>query len=106
MVVTIHQPEHLPWLGFFNKIENADEFIVLDNVQFSKGNFQNRNQVLVNGVGTYISVPVKLEKYKEKTIADLEIYSDADVHWKRKYLRTIEFNYKHHLFFPAIENLV
>lgn len=110
MVVAIHQPEHLPWLGFFNKMANADEFIVLDNVQYSKGNFQNRNQVLVNGTGRYISVPVKLEKYKEKTIADMEIYSDSDVPWKSKYLKTIEYNYKHHPFFkdyfPFFEDLL
>lgn len=110
MVVAIHQPEHLPWLGFFNKIVNADEFIVLDNVQYSKGNFQNRNRILVNGAGTYISVPVKLERYKEKTIADMEIYSDFDVRWKTKYLKTIEYNYKHHPFFgdyfPFFEDLL
>lgn len=110
MVVAIHQPEHLPWLGFFNKMANADEFIVLDNVQYCKRNFQNRNQILVNGVGMYISVPVKLENYREKTIADMEIYSDSDVPWKSKYLRTIEYNYKHHPFFgdyfPFFEDLM
>ena len=110
MVVAIHQPEHLPWLGFFNKMANADEFIVLDNVQYCKRNFQNRNRILVNGVGTYISVPVELEKYREKTIADMEIYSDSVVPWKSKYLKMIEYNYKHHPFFgeyfPFFEDLV
>ena len=110
MVVAIHQPEHLPWLGFFNKMANADEFIVLDNVQYCKRNFQNRNQVLVNGVGMYINVPVKLEKYREKTIADMEIYSDSDVPWKSRYLKTIEYNYKRHPFFgdyfPFFEDLL
>lgn len=51
MVVAIHQPEHLPWLGFFNKMANADEFVILDNVQYRKRYFQNRNKILVNGGG-------------------------------------------------------
>src|SRR6185436_2663521 len=41
----IHQPEHLPWMGFFEKMQRADLFVMLDDVQFSKGDFQNRNRV-------------------------------------------------------------
>ncbi len=110
MVVTIHQPEHLPWLGFFNKMANADEIIILDNVQYRKRYFQNRNKILVNGREKYIGVPVKLDHYREKTIADMEIYRDEDVPWKNKYLKTIEYHYRQHPYFheyyPFFENLV
>ena len=110
MVVTIHQPEHLPWLGFFNKMANADEMIILDNVQYRKRYFQNRNKILVNGVEKYIGVPVKLEKYREKTIADMEIYLDEEVPWEDKYLKTIQYNYKQHPFYheyyPFFEDLI
>jgi len=110
MVVTIHQPEHLPWLGFFNKMANADEIVILDNVQYRKRYFQNRNKILVNNVEKYIGVPVKLEQYREKTIADMEIFSDVEVPWKDKYLKTIRYNYKHHPYFneyyPFFENLL
>lgn len=110
MIVAIHQPEHLPWLGFFNKMANADEFIILDNVQYRKRYFQNRNRILVNGTGMYIGIPVKLDHYREKTIADMEIYSDAEIPWKGKYLKAIEYNYKHHPFyseyFPFFEDLL
>ena len=99
MVVTIHQPEHLPWLGFFNKMANADELVILDNVQYRKRYFQNRNKIIVNGTDAYIGIPVKLENYRKKTIVDMEIFSDNEVPWKNKYLKTIEYNYKHHPFF-------
>ena len=33
MIVTIHQPEHMPWLGFFHKVSQADLFVILDSVQ-------------------------------------------------------------------------
>jgi hypothetical protein len=48
LIVAIHQPEHLPWLGFFNKIDQADLFVLLDVVQFRKNYFQNRNRILAH----------------------------------------------------------
>ena len=110
MIVAIHQPEHLPWLGFFNKMMNADEMIILDNVQYRKRYFQNRNKILVGGVAKYIGVPVKLEEYRDKTIADMEIFSDAEVPWEDKYLKTIQYNYTQHPFYheyyPFFEELI
>ena len=66
MIVAIHQPEHLPWIGFFNKMMNADVLVILDDVQYRKRYFQNRNQILVNGEKKYIGVPVNIENYREK----------------------------------------
>lgn len=110
MIVGIHQPEHLPWLGFFNKMANSDKLIILDNVQYRKRYYQNRNKILVSGRGAYIGVPVKLENYRDKTIADMEIYSDLEVPWKTKYLKTIDYNYRRHKYFgdyfPFFEELV
>ena len=46
MKIAIHQPEHFPYEGFFQKMEYSDVFIILDDVQYSKGNWQNRNKFL------------------------------------------------------------
>ena len=46
MKIAIHQPEHFPYLGYFKKMENADLFVILDDSQFSKGNWHNRNKFL------------------------------------------------------------
>ena len=43
MTVTIHQPEHLPWLGLFNKIAKAELFVILDSVQYEKNYFLLRD---------------------------------------------------------------
>ena len=48
MRVTIHQPEHLPWLGFFHKMAVCDVYVLLDSVQFTKNNYQNRNVALAD----------------------------------------------------------
>lgn len=56
--VAIHQPNYLPWLGYFYKIAVADAFIFLDDVQFSKGSYINRVGILANGASRWLTVPV------------------------------------------------
>ena len=57
MKVTIHQPEHFPYMGFFEKMAMADLFVVLDDVQYKKNNWQNRNKFLnKNGVEEFFGV--------------------------------------------------
>lgn len=58
MLVAIHQPEYLPWLGYFEKMMRADVFVLLDNVQFTKGDFHNRTRVKGPAGAQWLSVPV------------------------------------------------
>ena len=46
MKIAIHQPEHFPYMGFFEKMDIADVFVILDDVQYKKNNWQNRNKFL------------------------------------------------------------
>ena len=66
MLVAIHQPHYLPWLGYLEKMAQADLFVVLDHVQFERGNFQNRTQVRVNGAAHWLTVPVVQRSQKER----------------------------------------
>jgi len=87
--ITIHQPETFPWLGFFNKMMLADEYIILDNVQFRKNYFQNRNQFLTKQGSLYLSVPVDFKS--NKIIKNIKIrYNEK---WQLKHLNTIKQNY-------------
>lgn len=45
MRVSIHQPEHLPWMGFFSKMNASDLMVILEDAQFEKNYFQNRNRI-------------------------------------------------------------
>lgn len=56
--MTIHQPEHMPWLGFFDKVRQADTLVILDNVQFEKNYFQNRNKIRTQNGWAWITVPI------------------------------------------------
>ncbi len=58
MIVAIHQPNYLPWLGYFHKIAVVDVFVFLDDVQYSKNSYTNRVQVLGSGQARWLTVPV------------------------------------------------
>ena len=45
MIVAIHQPQYLPWIGYFDNLDRADVFVLLDNVQYKKNEWQNRNRI-------------------------------------------------------------
>lgn len=99
MKVTIHQPEHLPWLGFFNKMSMADVYVILDNVQYTKGNYQSRNKIMGTNGPQWLGVPVSTKGWKESTIHDMKFAEDGVKNWKRKYLNTIYLSYHRHPYF-------
>ena len=57
-IVTIHQPQYIPYLGFFNKISESDIFIVLDDVSIDKGGFTNRNRIKTLNGPIWITIPL------------------------------------------------
>ena len=92
MLVTIHQPEHLPWLGFFDKVRQAAKVVLLDNVQFEKNYFQNRNQIRNKQGQVWITVPVLGKGRSTQLITEVEI--DNTQHWRRDAWRSLEMNYR------------
>lgn len=103
MIITIHQPEHLPWLGLFNKIAKADKYVILDSVQYEKNYFQNRNRILgTNGV-QWLSIPISNKGHMDGSIATTLIASDPkNAKWKEKYLQTIRMSYGKYPFFNEV----
>ena len=67
MFISIHQPEHLPWPGFFNKIKSVDQFVILDDVEFRKGYYHNRNKILTNMTKEeWVTIPLVKSSDKDK----------------------------------------
>lgn len=58
MICTIHQPNYLPYLGFFEKAYNSDIFVLYDTTQFKKNDWQNRNKLCIPGSWQWISMPI------------------------------------------------
>ena len=59
MIVAAHQPQYLPWAGYFDKMDRVDAFVLLDSVQFKKGEWQNRNRFKTDRGSTWVTVPVQ-----------------------------------------------
>jgi hypothetical protein len=91
MFVTIHQPEHLPWLGFFDKLRQVDLFVLLDTTQFAKDDFQNRNRVKTAAGPAWVSVPVYKRGRSEQLILDVAICNDRN--WRNQCWALISRSY-------------
>ena len=61
MIITAHQPAYLPWLGLIHKIAISDVYVFLDNVQFEKNSFTNRNKIKTANGPIWLTVPVFLK---------------------------------------------
>lgn len=91
--VAIHQPHYMPWLGYLDKMQKADEFVVMDDVQLTDRSPMRRNKFLQLGKGeSYLSLNIEKKGYREKRTRDIHL-SD----WRenrRNHLRFLELNYK------------
>jgi len=90
MIVSVHQPQYLPWLGYFDKIDRADVFVLLDNVQFKKNEWQNRNKIKTAQGWQWLTVPVM---YKYPQLIN-EVMINNRVSWQHQQRQAILSNYK------------
>jgi hypothetical protein len=92
MIVTIHQPDFLPWLGFFDRWAKSDLYIVLDDVQFLRRGWHNRDKIKTKDGVKWLTVPVVKKGLGDQIIRDVRI--DYGGNWHQKHLGTIAASYK------------
>lgn len=97
--VAILQSNYIPWKGYFDMIAAVDEFIIYDDMQFTKNDWRNRNQIKTPQGVQWITVPVKLSGKFGQLIKDTEIDGSA---WRAKHLKSILLNYKKSKFYNEI----
>ncbi len=90
MIITAHQPNYIPWLGFFQRMDMVDKFIILDNIQFTKKAFIHRNKIKTANGELLLTVPVKVKL--DTLIKDVVIDNTED--WQRRHWLSIKQNYK------------
>lgn len=91
-VLSSIQSSFLPWFGYFSMMKASSHFIILDDVQFDKNGWRNRNRINRNGEYQWLTVPVRLGKQFGLQIREVEI--DYTQKWIPKILGSIESNYK------------
>lgn len=98
MKIAICQPSYLPWIGYFDLIDQVEVFVVLDDVQFEKQSWQQRNRIKTPTGLRWLTVPVIFRGRLGQLIKDVEI---RDNEFWREHSRAIELNYRRSRFFDT-----
>ncbi|MDD2890420.1 MAG: WbqC family protein [bacterium] len=104
MIISCHQPNYIPWTGYFCKMKESDIFVLLDSVQFPRGvckgtSWVNRNRIKTSNGELWLSVPVKKKGRGLQSIKDVEINNDTDLPdgkagWRKKHFLSLWHFYK------------
>lgn len=105
MKLAIMQPYFFPYIGYFQLVAAVNKFVIYDDVNFIKGGWINRNNVLINKKSNLFTVP--LNKASSNTLINetkinLKFYNI----WKVKFLRSLEQSYKKSPYFAEVYNLI
>jgi len=84
------QSSYIPWKGYFDIINEVDEFVLYDDVQYTKKNWRNRNRIKSQSGSQWLSIPV-IYKSRDQNIQDIVVTNDI---WKKKHWRAIKYNYQ------------
>jgi hypothetical protein len=97
--VAIVQSNYIPWKGYFDLIAAVDEFVLFDDVQYTRRDWRNRNQIKTPDGASWLTIPVKVKgKYSQK-ICETEI-DGAD--WCRDHWKALQQNYKRSAYFSEV----
>ncbi len=105
----ILQPGYLPWLGFFEQMHRADDFVFLDDVQYDKHSWRNRNRIKGPDGPQWLTVPVLVSGQGKPAIRDVQI-DPTQPRWAEKHLHAIHQYYHACLhfnwLFPELEAIL
>jgi hypothetical protein len=104
MKIAIMQPTFLPWLGFFSLIQSVDKFVFLDDVQFDKRSWQQRNYILSDKKPHLLTVPVMSKGKVNQKINEVRV--DNTSNFKRKHLSSLHHAYSKTPFFANATSII
>ena len=104
--IAILQSNYIPWKGYFDIINRVDEFVLYDDMQYTKRDWRNRNKIKTPSGLLWLTVPVEVKGKFEQRICDTKI---SDKNWAKEHWNTIQHNYSKANFFKEhkswLENL-
>lgn len=101
--IAILQSNYIPWKGYFDLISAVDEFIVYDEVQFTKRDWRNRNQIKSAQGLQWLTIPVKTKGKFDQSIQETKL---ANNDWQDQHLKSLVLNYKKARHFEEIYSLI
>jgi hypothetical protein len=107
MRVAISQSNYIPWRGYFDMIASVDYFVLYDSVQYTKGDWRNRNIIKTPQGGDWITIPVENQSLTQ--LIDETQISRTKSNWNIKHLKILRQNYSKSKYFnsvfPWLENI-
>lgn len=105
MIVGIHQPNYFPWMGYFDKMDKSDIFILLDEVQLTDSSMTQRNRVLnCNGVPSYLTVAFQKAGYMQKQLREIKLNPEID--WQKRQTDFLKGTYGKMPYFSEVWDLI
>ena len=95
--VAILQSNYIPWKGYFDLIRQVDEFILYDEMQYTKNDWRNRNLIKTPNGPAWLTIPV-VQKSLHQKIQDTEV---SDLRWAKKHMHSLQANYARSPFFSS-----
>ncbi len=90
--IAISQSNYIPWKGYFDLINSVDEFVLYDDMQFTRRDWRNRNQIKTPSGPRWLTIPVEVKGKFHQRINET-LVSDPD--WARQHWRALELSYAH-----------
>lgn len=99
--IAILQSNYIPWKGYFDLIAAVDEFVLYDDMQFTKNDWRNRNKIKTPKGLEWLSIPVGSDI--NRRIRDVQLPNNG---WRQKHLKTLEINYGRAACFKEVFSLL
>jgi WbqC-like protein family len=100
--IAILQSNYIPWKGYFDIINSVDEFVIYDDVQYTKGDWRNRNIIATRQGLKWLTIPVKTKGRLQLNINEIRV---SDKNWKNKHWKTLQQNYGKAPYFSIYKEL-
>ena len=101
--VAIIQSNYIPWKGYFDIIKSVDEFVIFDDMQYTRRDWRNRNKIKTPQGLIWLTIPVKVKNKYNQKIFDTEVNGND---WQVKHWKSIEVNYKKANYFPEVSSFL
>ena len=105
MKLVVMQPYIFPYLGYYQLVELADQFVFFDDVNFIKKGWIHRNAILVQGKRSRFTIPLQ-QVSQNKTIQETQLHPVEYPIWRQKFLKTLQQSYRHSLYFDSVYTLI
>lgn len=100
--VAILQSNYIPWIGYFDIIDLVDEFIIYDEMQYTKNDWRNRNKIKTPNGLQWLTIPVENTGHISRKISETKI---TDKKWFRKHWNSIRLNYAKAPYFKVYKDV-